>query len=145
MDKKMVLPWLLVITSLSSAGSFGWGYYTGAREQSRILERVGTEQMANSIGALYLLDTNDIEHTKDTLLGQASSGLDLVIEYGHLTSDDQEYIASRCRAMLRLKTFRERHKFLDSPSDSSIMKIPGMSEVEKRRRAFLDNLSCHAT
>jgi hypothetical protein len=126
------------------AVAFVAGYYVSQRRDAVLLERVGVEEAANAVAVIYLLERNDFENARKTLLGTGSNGLDLAIEYESAGSPDPAYQSSRCKTLMRLKDLRQKHQFLRGPADTNSASQPETKDAEERRVKYLDALRCSA-
>jgi hypothetical protein len=129
---------------IALAVAFVAGYYVSQRRDAVLLERVGVEEVANSVAVIYLLERNDFEHARKVLLGAGSNGLDLAIEYESAGNVDPAYQSSRCKSLMRLKDLREKYQFLRGPADANSASQPETREPEGRRVKYLSNLRCNA-
>jgi hypothetical protein len=123
--------------------AFMAGYYVSGKRDAVVFERVGMEQVANSVAAIYLLERNDQEHVRKVLLGMGSSGLDLAIEHDSSANPGSEYQATRCKTLLRLRDLREKYQFLRGPADANTASQPETMRAESQRRKYLGSLRCN--
>lgn len=133
-----------VITLLAATGI---GYGTATLLDTRSLAQRdasnSVENISNVVGVIYLLDSGDVEAVRRALLGMGSSSLDPLIEqWPKRAGLSDEYLASRCRVVTRLKELRLKHNFLMKPSDEALRADPEIAEAERRRRDFLNSVGC---
>jgi hypothetical protein len=129
---------------IALAVAFVAGYYVSQRRDALLLERVGVEEATSAVAVMYLLDRNDLENARKTLLGAGSNGLDLAIEYESSGNPDPAYQSSRCRTLMRLKDLRQKHQFLRAPTDTNSASQSETKSAEERRVKYLDALRCSA-
>lgn len=132
----------VVVALLSAAAGYGAATIAGNKNLTAREERLSAETISGVVGMIYLLDSGDIAGTRTALLAMGSANLDPLMRHWPDTAAlSEEYLASRCRAVTRLRELRLKHGFLAEPADA-LLAIPDIKESEMRRRAFLKSVRC---
>jgi hypothetical protein len=127
---------------LAAVMGYGVATVVHSRNQTAREEGIAAETISGVVGIVYLLDSGDIAGTRTALLSMGSANLDPLMEQWSDSADrSNEYLASRCRTITRLRELRFKHRFLMEPSDA-LLAIPDIKEWEMRRRTFLEKVRC---
>jgi hypothetical protein len=125
-----------VVAILTLALGFAGGWYAGSRERNALIELAATDRLAQTLFLLTSIENGKVEEAVLALQGSTNEQIDWIIEYGHLNSAPDR-VKFKCTLLSQLKLYRARHSLFEGPKWEYLWKVPGMRELEERRKAFL--------
>jgi len=109
-------------------------------------EMTAVDQLATHIFMLDEIEKGNLTETKRILQAETGPQLDLLMDYGFLTTNPSRDIAFRCKLVQKLKDYRNKNSLFRTPEWEYLWKVPGMRDAENRRIEFLDQTApslCH--
>jgi hypothetical protein len=126
-----------VVAILTFAIGFAGGWHAGSRERNALIELAATDRLAQTLFVLTSIENGKVDEAVMALQGSSNEQIDWIIEYGDLNRAPDR-VKFKCALLTQLKSYRARHSLFEGSKWDYLWKVPGMRELEERRKAFLE-------